>query len=168
MRRQCNLTPRLEPLLILEFAATNSSGRDGTSSDPPSPPATAASTSCFAFTWLFPGVYGRWRALPSRPMPNSASQPSGSSQHDERGVEISHETPGLLWNRFDRTFPAEIRRKQVDHIPGKLRGVPRCRPPSVARALCRLKLARSAKLNELELSDSPFRRAPAGPAPAGA
>jgi putative transposase len=34
----------------------------------------------------------------------------------ERGIEISHETVRLWWNRFGPMFTAEIRRKRVDRM----------------------------------------------------
>lgn len=34
----------------------------------------------------------------------------------ERGIEISHETVRLWWNRFGRMFAAEIRRRRVDRM----------------------------------------------------
>jgi putative transposase len=34
----------------------------------------------------------------------------------ERGIEISHETVRFWWNRFRRTFAAEVRRRRVDRM----------------------------------------------------
>lgn len=34
----------------------------------------------------------------------------------ERGIEISHETVRLCWNRFGPHFAAEIRRTRVDRM----------------------------------------------------
>ena len=42
----------------------------------------------------------------------------------ERGIDVSHETIRLWWNRFGPMFAAEIRRKRIDQMPafsGKLR-----------------------------------------------
>ncbi len=37
----------------------------------------------------------------------------GSDQVHERGIEVSHETIRVWWNRFGPMFAAEIRRKRA-------------------------------------------------------